>query len=209
MPIPETGANRTANPDLGLWGIISSAAARLLRLDASTHVMETMEYEHHEIHSGSSFFFEEGFALNNASRNYLIETAKTDREPHMVITVLGAQDTYVELVKRTDHTPGGEAVIIQNRNERSTKRPETRIWRDPGGGDGGEAQKMWCARFGVPAVGGAKAASGGDSSTRHEIILAKRSGQNIGKYKLRVTALSQNDNNITVSFDWYEHEPRN
>lgn len=207
MNAPNSGNNVQAYPGLGIWGLISSAAARILRIDPTTHAMRSIDTPHGEVHEAHSFFFQEGFILNNASRDYLIETADTDREPHLVITVIGAQDTYVEFVKRTDHTPGDE-VIIQNRNERSVLRPETRIWRDPGGGDGGESQTMWSARFGVPAVGGAKAASGADTSTRQEIVLAKRSGQNIGKYKLRVTALSANDNNITVSFDWYEHTPR-
>jgi len=207
MSIPNTGNNETLYPDRGIRGMISDAAHRLLRLDASTHVISTIEYEHHEIHSGSSFFFEEGFQLNSSTREYLVETANSAKEPHMVINVSGSQDCRFEWIKNTDHTPGDE-VEIQNRNERSSKTSETRIWRAPGGADGGQAKKRWSANYGVAAAGGGKGGSGGAAGGRHEEILARRSGQNTGKYVLRITALSQNDQNFTVSFDWYEHTPK-
>ena len=36
-------------------GLISNTVSRVVRLDASTHAIETISYPHHEIHSGSSF----------------------------------------------------------------------------------------------------------------------------------------------------------
>lgn len=39
-----------------LKGLISSTVARPIRVDSSTHTMQTIEYEHHEIHSGSHYF---------------------------------------------------------------------------------------------------------------------------------------------------------
>ena len=208
MPVPNTGENRTNYPDNGLWGVISDTAARLLRLDHTTHALENIPIEHEMIHDGRGFLFEEGFQLNNATREYLIETADSDHEPHLVISVTGAQNTRVEFIKRTDHTPGDE-VKCRNRNERRTNTAETRIWRDPGGADGAEAEKYWSSQFGIAAAANGKSSSGGAVTGRHEIVLARRSGNNIGKYLLRVTALGQNDNNITVSFDWYEALPKN
>lgn len=211
MVIKNTGESQRSYPDPpGLMrGLISDVAHRALRIDPSTHVQGAIEYEHFEIHEGRSFLFQEGFELNNASRTYLIEAADSNRECHMVITVMGSQDGSVEFVERTDHH-GGDEVVIHNRNKRSSNTPETRVWRNPDGSDGGQSQRVWGAQFGVAAAGGGRGAAGGDTSSRHEIILARRATPgNIGKYSLRCTALSANAQNWTVSIDFYEHMPRN
>ena len=39
-----------------LYGRINNTEAVPLRVDASTHSIQTIEYEHHEIHSGSHYF---------------------------------------------------------------------------------------------------------------------------------------------------------
>ena len=39
-----------------LWGYFSDTETAEVRIDASTHSLQTVEYEHHEIHSGSHYF---------------------------------------------------------------------------------------------------------------------------------------------------------
>ena len=41
-----------------LYGRIDADTVKPLRIDASTHSIQTIEYEHHEVHSGSSYFTE-------------------------------------------------------------------------------------------------------------------------------------------------------
>ena len=39
-----------------VYGKISDTVSRALRLDLSTHAIEVVDYEHHEIHAGSHYF---------------------------------------------------------------------------------------------------------------------------------------------------------
>jgi hypothetical protein len=174
-----------------------------LRLDASTHALESIDSVHHEIHEGNDYLFQEGFALNDAARDYLIETADTAKEPHMTIVVTGAQDTSVVCIEGTDETGTTELTPI-NRNRRSKNTAETKIYRDVAGAAGTTTQ-LFSAQWGIPAVGGGKGGGGGETpGTRQEFNLKRNK-----KYKITITALSANVNNITVSFDWYSHKPKN
>ena len=48
---------------MSLWkaitGLISDTVARTARLDASTHTLQVINYNHHEIHAGSHYFVED------------------------------------------------------------------------------------------------------------------------------------------------------
>ena len=169
--------------------------------DISSGVSEGIEFEHHEIHEGHGFTFQEGFALNDEPRYYLIQAADTKREPHIIITASGSQDTSV--LFQEGSTLGGDTVLnVRNRNRRSNIPPQTRIWRGTTGVETGTLLNLFSAQWGIATASGGRGGAGGQAPGRHEFILARDT-----KYLLTITALSANVNNITVFLDWYEHLP--
>ena len=59
-----------------------------VRVDASTHSLQTITYEHHEIHGGSHYFYEGHETLANAGSYRLkLVTPNTDKLGHMTWTV--------------------------------------------------------------------------------------------------------------------------
>lgn len=181
-----------------IYGKINETDGRGIEIDSSTHSMQQLTYEHHEIHSGSLFTFMEGFALNGASRSYVIRAPKSSKECHMVIAVSGSQDTAWYLYRNSGYDPGAKCMAY-NRNGYSTNLPETEINLATGGA--GAPTLVASGRFGIAAASGGRAfGAGGGLSSREEIILNRDY-----KYAFTVTALSQNANNITVSMDFYEH----
>jgi len=58
-------------------GKISDAKTRILRLDASTHAMKTIAYEHAEVHSGSHFFIN-GHASLGVGGTYYFKLTTSD-----------------------------------------------------------------------------------------------------------------------------------
>lgn len=173
---------------------------RPLRLDSSTHSIQQLTYEHHEIHAGSLFTFQEGFQLNNASRTYLIRPPSGNLECHLVVTVAGSQDTSWSFVENSGYDPGSVCTAY-NRNRRSSRTPQTQINIATGGI--GAPTTLASGQFGVATAAGGRGGAGGEATSRQEVIL-----QTGIKYAFTITALSANANNITASLDFYEHTPR-
>lgn len=169
-------------------------------IDPKTLAVVSIDYGHKEIHNQKAFKIKEGIVLNNATKEYLITTPAGDSKAHMVIKIDGAQDTSYRLARGTGKT-GGTAVPSYNLDDNNTEDAAgTIVTHTPAGAEGGSAVVLETARWGVPAAGGGRGAVSGESGGRVERIL--RAGT---KYSLQVTALSANNNNITVEFQWYEH----
>lgn len=167
-------------------------------IDGITYGIMTVDYPHHEIHSGDSYVIKEGIQLNNSSKEYLITTPNTTKWSHMVISVSGSQDTSKRLAEGTGKT-GGTSMTAINRDRNSSNTAGIAIAHTPTGTEG-TVTVIETAQWGVAAAGGGRGAVAGESRGVTEYILKQNT-----KYSLTVTALSANVNNITVSFDWYEH----
>ena len=56
-----------------MWGKISDTAFRVPRIDPSTNSLQVIDYEHHEVHAGSHYFYADGVTLASAGTQlYLI-----------------------------------------------------------------------------------------------------------------------------------------
>ncbi len=49
-----------------IWGKISDTVGRGVRIDASTHSLQTLDYAHHEVHSGSHYYIQGHTVLASA-----------------------------------------------------------------------------------------------------------------------------------------------
>ena len=192
MPTREYGA--------AVYFAYKDGQARKARLDGCSHELITTTPTVNRIHEGVLFKYKEGFALNNASRNYLIRPPKSNKLCHFTFYVSGSQDTAYYFRENSGYDPGTKCYLF-NADRYSKNTPETEINIAAGGA--GAPTTLLSGRFGIAALsGGRGGGAGGISDSGEQLILSKEY-----KYCLTVTALSANVNNITVSFEWFECVP--
>jgi hypothetical protein len=177
---------------------LGDKSGRLLEYDNIFRAPISITVPHHEIHEGNGYVVQEGIQLNNASKEYLIVTPDTTKWTHMIINVLGSQDTSVRFVEGTGKT-GGTALTEINRNRNSNNTAGVVVTHTPAGAEGG-VTVLFTAQFGIATASGGRGGAGAQAEGRAEFILKQNNS-----YSLTVTALSANVNNITVDIDWYEH----
>lgn len=173
---------------------------RVPDIDSVTWGLAIMDYFHHKTHEGDAYMLKEGFALNNASKEYLITVPDSTTRFHSTIVVEGSMDTSYVFKEGTGKT-GGTPITMNNLERASTNTIQSgfTLTHTPTGTEG-SATQLFSGQFGMPILAGGRGGTGGDSgSGRVEWPL--KPGE---KYSLLVTALSANANNITVIIAGYE-----
>lgn len=162
--------------------------------DSSTLAIETIDYAHHEVHSGSSFYYHDVIALaSGASQDYVITVPNTGKWPHFGVEVYFNDAAGIkELYESTDKN-GTTAQTVFNRNRNVTTAATTTVHKGQSGGTTDGTRILW------KRIGSGKN-TGGESGTSEERILKQNT-----KYLLRVTNASTSTNNATVILRWYEH----
>lgn len=191
-------ARYASRPLALVYGQASDDNVAAIQLDRSTYAITTIDYEHHEVHAGSHFFYAEGITLaNGVSQQYLITTPDTASEPHMQFVMTAGLAATFTLDEGADRN-GSSLVTAYNSNRRSTRTPATTIHKGTAGGttDGTEIASF---AAGSASVGGKV---GGSGRSPEELILARNT-----KYIFTATS-GANANNIAVFFTWYEHTPK-
>jgi hypothetical protein len=105
------------------WG---SGAGEIdeVRMDASTNSLQNISYEHHEIHSGSSFtvFNQDDSVASAAGLSLSFKTPGTAKLIHLVVEVMSSGEsltTFLETVSSTADGDGEVAVVPVNRQRDS------------------------------------------------------------------------------------------
>lgn len=168
-----------------------------LRVDKSTHTIQVINYEHHEIHAGSMFFFTEINTLGDgATREYLIEVGS--KEAHTEWRVIGKYDTQIDFYEGTTKTTGTNISEI-NENRNSANAATVSVTHTPGGA--GDGTLIHTVRNGDDSTffgGGAQF----NANRENEIVLATNT-----KYLMRITSYTAS-NVISAKVSWYEHTPK-
>ena len=166
------------------------------RMDSSTDTIQMIDYQHHEVHSGSSFQYYDTVEIDNGvTQDYLITTPNSTKWAHMLFELSGSGITQYELFEATDKT-GTTAQTAYNQNRNSATTPTVTIHKGVSGGttDGNRI----------------KVFKGGSSSgqSRTSSTYSGRTGETIlkanTKYILRITS-GTNDNIVSSKLEWYEH----
>jgi len=174
-----------------------------VRIDSSTNSLQTIEYEHHEIHSGSHFEYTEYDAdLDDTNTiDILITVPNTTLWPHLVFSVDGALQTLVQLFETCTHTAGA-AKTAYNNNRNSATANTTLL--NASNDDAADGNAILQSMFGVSTGSGINSiVSGGGSRGDNEHVLKQNT-----KYLLRVTSYADN-NVVSVKLSWYEHTDKN
>jgi hypothetical protein len=96
------------------------------RIDVSTHTLQTIEYEHHEIHAGSHFEYTDSVTLASAGvQNYLITTPNTTKWAHMTMSVTGSAITEYACYRGGDRV--GETLQTSFNNDHNSDVTATTI----------------------------------------------------------------------------------
>ena len=163
-----------------------------LGVDPATMVLDTIDYEHHEIHSGSHFFVAGHATLGlNATPEFVVTVPDTAKWPHMKFLFGSSNILTVEMFEAPTGVGGGAAVTPRNSNRNSGTASILTIVADPAS-IAADGTLIWASAWGTKQAGG----RGGRDD---EIVLKQDTA-----YLWRATS-GANSNIVTYEGLWYEH----
>lgn len=175
-------------------GKTGDTTSQVPRIDAATHTLQIIDYAHHEVHSGSSYYFHDVLALGNgASQDYVITTPNTTKWAHFGIEInFNDAAGITQLYEATDKV-GTALQTVFNRDRNSANTAGVTVHKGQSGGTTDGTLILW-KRAGIGKT------TGGTLGTAEERILKQNT-----KYILRVTNTATTTNNTNIIFRWYEH----
>lgn len=180
----------------GRWG---SGAGEVdeVRIDASTNTLQTIAYEHHEIHSGSSFSTWDTVACDTTTVKWQVTTPDTTKYSHMVFGLSCTGEATFLVTEGSDRTDG-TAMLENNRNRVGTPTVAgTIVTRTPTAGTTDGALALFSVRNGITSVSG-KNQQGSNARAANEWVLKPNT-----KYVISITTYAAVY--ATIELDWYEH----
>ena len=183
-------------PLMARWGTGASETDEL-RMDASTHTLQTIDYSHHEIHSGSHFYISGHTTLANEGvlRVKLVTPANT-KWAHFSWAISSSGITQADLYEgASGGMAGGSGVTIFNSNRNSLTASGLTITSGVAAANTA-GTLIHTAKWGASSN---KIRIGGGASRDDEVILKQASTY------LRVFTSGAADNIIQFKAGWYEH----
>jgi hypothetical protein len=168
--------------------------------DGSTHALETMEYEHHEIHAGNHFFYKEVVLSTGGAGEelyFMFVTPNTTKQIHAKFSAFASQEFDVYILEAPTTTNNGSAITMINNYRDSTNTSDLLAYSGPTV-TGGTGTQIWHGKAGSGKSIGVQMGLG------YEII-AKRNTKYV--FKL-VKKASGADAWIDVDFWFYQHTPK-
>lgn len=201
-------------PNVGVL-TYNGAAWERTRMDGVTQTMQTIEYEHHEIHGGDSFecCYDQMVSDTNDKSIITFRTPDTTKWLHMVASGSAsalAEFIILEAPTITDNAGAVLAVYNRNRNsanisgvwdtsqnpdvqDQATFFTETTMGNVTGGAE------IWHETMGSAGTGPVRAAAGASRGTS-EFMLKPNT-----LYAFLVNSLTDDDNYHQLCLNWYEH----
>ena len=171
-----------------------------LGVDTDTRTLQTIDYAHHEIHSGSHYYINGHMTLGeNVTNHVLLITPDSTKWAHFVwaINSSGITETWLDEGAVGGMT-GGAAVTPINNNRNSTK-TSTMVLTSGVSIATSYTTRVDNAKWGAL---GFKTTIGGGSGRDDEIILKR------GTKYLRTFISGTADNIIQFKASWYEHSDK-
>ena len=193
---------------MSLWKLLQAAYngsgdSAKVRIDPSTSSLQVVDYEHHEVHSGSHFTYSQVDADWDIADvvELLIVAPDTTKWAHLVIDVEAALDTNVKLYEGSTHTVLA-AQTAYNNNRNSGTANTTTINKH--NNDGADGTLIFESQFGISVGGGATKITGGGATRGAQEIILKQDES----YLLVITSGSD-DSSLSIKLSWYEHTDHN
>lgn len=192
---------------------------RPIGVDLSTGALNTIPYEHHEIHSGSSFHAEYSLTTANSDDDVtglLFKTPNTTKYIHMIITVScsGAAEAILNEAPTLADSGDGTDLAVYNRNRNSTKTSTLQSLEDtPTVGSITRYNEAEYTAIGISAgtelehlflaAGTGPKPLGGTSRGSQEWVLKANT-----VYAVYLQNTGASANTHYIGLDWYEHTDR-
>jgi len=175
---------------------ISNGTLKIPRLDNSTESIQTIEYEHHEIHAGTHFYIcgYNSELSNNEELNYVVTTPNTTKWAHMTFDFASTLGASLQVFEGTGSVVSGTTATIYNNNRNSATTSTLNVIQNPTSVFSGTQISGYLA--------GANRVSGFNSRDR-EMVLKQNT-----KYLFKFISLA-NSNSLSYCGEWYEHTDNN
>jgi len=180
-----------------LYGRASGTLIRPITTDLSTHALNLITYNHHEIHSGNAFYIQNWEQLaNGGSTNFLFRTPDTTKWSHFDFEFENQVEAEYTILEAVTVTDVGTTITPINRNRNSSNTATLLSYQDATYTGG---TQIAAGRFGSGRV------FGGKLRDAEERMLK----QNTDYIFLIENVTAGATNNINWFFDWYEHTDKN
>ena len=171
-----------------------------LAVDRMTNDIVVLDHEHHEIHEGDHFTVTAYNADldDTITMKYLLTTPAAPKQIHWVAYISATAKTLVQFYEDTTRTSTDTAITSYNNNRASTDTAELMI-QTQSTTDGADGTLIDSSSFGSAL--GANITGGSDRNTREWLLDFS------SYYFFKVTSGADN-NNVSLRFEWYEHEAK-
>lgn len=196
-----------------IWGKISDSVARAVRIDSSTHAMETITYSHHEIHGGSSFTCHYNNDVTNIGEMTVIafNTPNTTKWVHVVVEYESSAASYFAIYENPSiDDDEGTQLTIYNRNRNSaTAATVTSIETVPVANKATSYNEAQAAGANITTTtelaraylgSGERKSVGAGGRGITEFVLDQNQ-----QYAFMLVATTNDDCTHNLTLDWYEH----
>jgi len=188
-----TGGNIEAN----VSNIVSTNTTTAI--DASTNAAIFVNYEHHEIHSGSHYFVRNFTTLaNGGSINFCLNVSTGAKQPHILFSLESTGETTIEIYEDPMFVNDGITVNTFNNDRNSANTAGMLIQQDCTISDAGNM--IATESFGI--ADNPNKALVGMARSDDEIILKNES------YYIISIDSNSNANIVSWVINWYEHTPK-
>jgi len=158
--------------------------------------MNTLDYAHWEIHSGSHYFYENYVELGNGGiQSIEITTPDTTKWAHLLFSVHSDLTAIIELLEGPAAGTGGSEVTPVNNNRNSSNTSGLTVKTGVTAGAGGTSLMKRHIGSGTNP----SSARPGEASRDSEILLKQNT-----IYLLKITSGAAS-NNVDYRLSWYEH----
>jgi len=168
--------------------------------DDSTGASSAVDYDHHELHEGSSFTVCDVQSVDTTTMKWQITTPDSTKYSHMVFNPECTGEFYMLVTEASDRVDGTALVEMNRRRVGTPKVPGTIVTRTPTGG-ATDGAMLFAKRSGATGVA-AKTVAAGSSRGTNEWILKPNT-----KYVVSITTYATVF--VTFCVDWYEHTDKN
>ena len=168
-----------------------------VRMDAATNVLATIEYEHHEIHDGSSFVVREVQSVDTTTFKWLITTPATTKYAHMIFNVSCTGEMLVVVTEGADRVDGDLITPVNRYRVGSPAAATVVVSRAPTEGATDGAIVLTTQRVGATGVA-SKTIESGEARGIAEYVLKPAT-----KYIVAITTYAAVY--VSIGLDWYEH----
>jgi hypothetical protein len=200
-------------------GLIDDTTYRPVRVDSITHTLQTIDYAHHEIHSGSFFtcHYSQTSPTNVGEMTIIaFNTPNSDKLVHMFAFASSTAASIFTIYEASALDVGeGTQLTVYNRNRNSSKTSDiTSVEATPVVNKATSFSVVQAASanlvttypihkkyLGAAAAG---ADTSGETRENDEIILKKNT-----QYAFVIENTTADDNTHNIVLNWYEHTDRN